>query len=102
MGSQPVRRPHQDLSAQDLRAVNSLHREWQDKVKQPHFVLLLQSNTMDHSFGANAWGKTWQSAVDDFYGRGPEGDYSRKCVRVVSVHQCDYPFQATNANRVDC
>ena len=102
MGSQPVIRPHQDLSAADLRAVNSLHRQWQDKVSQPHFILLCQSNSNpDHSFGASTWGKNWQDAVNDFFGDGADGDHVRKCVRVVSVHDCKFPFQANNGNRVD-
>ena len=102
MGSQPVRRPHQDLSAADLRAVNSLHRQHQALLAQPRFALLLQSNSNpNHSFRASAWGNTWQDAVNDWFGDGADADHSRKCVRVVSVHSCDHPYQANDANMVN-
>ena len=101
MGSQPVRRPNQNLSASDLRAVNSAFNAHQAKMALPRFTLLVQSNTLNHSFGATARGNTWQDAVNDWFGDGADADHSRKAVRVVSVHDCDFPFQANNANRLD-
>ena len=102
MGSQPVRRPNQNLSASELRAVNSLHRQHQALLAQPRFALLLQSNSNpNHSFRASAWGANAQEAVNSFFGEGAEGEHSRRCVRVVSVHACEHPSQASPANRVN-
>ena len=101
MGSQPVVRPARECSASELREVNRVHRESQQHFAQPRFSLLVESNSMNHSFGANAWGANAQEAVNSFFGEGAEGEHSRRCVSVVSVHACEFPFQANESNRVN-
>ena len=92
------RRAQARLSAEQRREHANNHRQWQNHVAQDHFAVLVEANSHDHAFGASAHGQSWQDAVESFFG---EGNSVRDAVSVVSVHDCRWPAQANEGNRVD-